>query len=118
MNGLNYKGNFTLGYQMPIFLSMIALQAEGEMFLYDTPNRSDWGDDLMRWTFSHILMFQFTEQLGAALITQFRTRRNFTNFYEHDNNEQVMHYQNRILDKNNPLRLEFYRVAAAVTYKF
>jgi len=107
---------------MPIFLSMIALQAEGELYLYDNDTelmkRSDWGDDMIRWTFSHILMFRFTEQIGAALITQFRTRRNFTNFDEHANNQNVMHYQSRILDRDKPLRLEFYRVAAALTYKF
>jgi len=125
MNGLNYLGNFTLGYQTPAirYLNMIALQAEWEKFLYDNDTadtkRTVWGDDLMRYTFSGIFMFGFTEKFGAAIITQFRTRRNFTNFDEHAANEGgVMYYQNRILDTADPLRIEFYRVAAALTYRF
>ena len=120
MNGLNYLGNFTLGYQMPIILSMVALQAEWAKYLYDTSNRANWGDDLVRWTFSGILMFKFNEKFGSALIVQCRTRRNFTNFDEHKvkDDESVMHYRSRILDTSNPQRLEFYRVAAAITYTF
>ncbi|MCL2231264.1 MAG: hypothetical protein FWC01_09235 [Treponema sp.] len=116
MNGFNYYGNFVIGYQMPIFLSMVALLAEMDLHLYDTPGRAVWGDDLIRWHFSGILNFTITEKLGVAVITQFRTRRNFTNFDEHGN--QSLHFQSRILDTQDPLRLEFYRVAAIMTYKF
>jgi len=117
LNGFNYYGNFVIGYQMPIFLSMVALLAEMDLHLYDTPGRAVWGDDLIRWHFSAILNFTITEKLGVAVITQFRTRRNFTNFDEHDSS-QSLHFQSRILDTQDPLRLEFYRVAAIMTYKF
>ncbi|MCL2186411.1 MAG: hypothetical protein FWB86_11265 [Treponema sp.] len=113
-NGFNYFGNFVLGYQMPIFLNMVAFMAEMDLYLYDGDNRKDWGDDLLRWKFSNILNFKITEQFSIALITQFRTRRNFTNFNE---DKDDLHYQERILNTANPMRLEFYRVAAIVSYK-
>jgi hypothetical protein len=112
-NGFNYYGNFLIGYQMPVFLNFIALLAEADLYLYDMPNRSMWGDDKIRWTFSNILNFTITKQLSVTLITQFRTRRNFN---EPDWKE--LYYQNRTIDNSNRLRLEFYRVAAALTYKF
>jgi len=118
LNGFNYYGNFVIGYQMPIFLSMVALLAEMNQNLYDTPGRSLWGDDLTRWHFSGILNFTITEKFGIALIAQFRTRRNFTNFDEHAEDKPHLHFQSRILDKSDPIRLEFYRVAAIATYKF
>jgi hypothetical protein len=112
INGFNYYGNFLIGYQMPIFLNMIAFLTEMELYLYDTPGRSSWGDDLIRWHFSGILNFKINEQFDIALICQFRTLRNFTE--ETKNN----HYQSRILDTSSPLRLEFYRIAAMLTFKF
>jgi len=112
-NGFNYYGNFLIGYQMPIFLNMVALLAEMELYLYDTPGRSIWGDDLIRWTFSGIFSFEITEQFGVAVLAQFKTRRNFL-----ESNWEDLHYQSRTLNKDDPLRLEFYRVAAAITYRF
>jgi len=123
-NGFNYFGNIVLGYQMPIFISMVAFMAEMDLYLYDgVPsesgiNRNLWGDDLLRWKFSNILNFSITDQFSIALITQFRTRRNFTNFDENKNDYNAVHYQKRILDTSNPVRFEFYRVAAIVSYKF
>ena len=112
-NGFNYYGNFLLGYQMPIFLNTVAFLTEMDLFLYDTPGRSEWGDDLIRWTFSCILNFSITKQLDIALITQFRTLRNFN-----EPNWEDLHYQSRTVNKSNPYGLEFYRIAAAVTYRF
>ena len=112
-NGFNYYGNFLIGYQMPIFLNMVALLAEMELYLYDTPGREMWGDDLIRWTFSGILSFEITKQFGIAILAQVRTRRNFV-----ESNWEDLHYQSRSLDTSNPQRLEFYRVAAAITYRF
>ncbi|MCL2264529.1 MAG: hypothetical protein FWC22_00690 [Treponema sp.] len=117
-NGWNYYGSFVLGYQMPLFLNMAAFMAEMDIYLYNGVSsqsgkpRTDWGDNLIRWRISNILNFQITEQFSVALITQFRSRRNFTAGTEN------LHYQERKLDKSNPLRLEFYRVAAMVSYKF
>jgi len=127
-NGWNYYGNIVLGYQMPqkpIFLQMIAFMAEMKQYLSDfedgagnVVDRGLWGDDLIRWELANILNFEFTDQFSVAVITQFRTRRNFTNYDEHKAKEPYMHYQNRILDKDDPLRIEFYRVAGIISYKF
>jgi len=113
MNGFNYYGNFVLGYQMPLFLNMIGLLAETDLYLYDTPGRSAWGDDMIRWTLSGLLSFEITKNWSVAVLTQFRTHRNFEQA-----NWKDIHYQSRIVDKSNPLRIEFFRVAAAVTFKF
>jgi len=112
-NGYNYYGNFLLGYQMPIFLDTIAFLAEMDLYLYDTPDRSIWGDDLIRWTFSGVLSFTITKKFGIAIITQFRTCRNFTN-----TNWEDLYYRSRIVDPSNPQHLEFYRVAGAFSFKF
>jgi hypothetical protein len=57
VNGFNYYGNFLIGHQMPSVLNLAALLTEAELYLYDTPNRSNWGDDRIRWKFSGILKF-------------------------------------------------------------
>ena len=120
LNGFNYYSNYIIGYQMPkkpLFINMVAFMAEANLHLYNTPNRHLWGDDLFRWHFSGILSFEFTDNFGVALVTQLRTRRNFTNFDERTSNSN-MYYKYRELDTSNPLRLEFYRIAALVTYQF
>jgi len=118
-NGAMYNGVVTLGYQMPkrpIFLNMIALQAEMEMYFYDEPGREKWGDDLMRWRLSPVLQFSFTDKIELYLIAQFWTFRNFTN-YKYSKSENV-HYKSRILDTSNPIRMEFYRAVIMFMYKF
>jgi len=112
-NGFNYYGNLLIGYQMPIFFNMAALLAEADLYLYDTPGRDTWGDDLIRWTFSAVFGFTVTKQFGITLITQFRTRKNYQ-----ESDWRDLHYRNRTLNDSNPLHLEFYRVAAALTYTF
>ena len=111
-NGLNYYGNLLLGYQMPVFINFVALLAEAELYMYNTPNRSKWGDGKIRWTFSNIINFGITKQFGITLITQFRTRTNYL-----ESNWEDLYYRNRTIDNSNPQRLEFYRIIAALTYK-
>jgi hypothetical protein len=111
-NGFNYYANLLVGYQMPVFISMAALLAEADLYLYDLPDRSRWGDEKIRWTFSGIAAFTFTDQFGLALIAQFRTRRNYV-----EPDWEDRYYRSRNIDSSRPLRLEFYRIAAALTYK-
>jgi hypothetical protein len=113
MNGFNYYGNFFIGYQMPLFLNLVGFQTEMSLYLYDTPGRSVWGDDLVRWTFSGILNFNISKQIDVAMITQFKTRRNFL-----ESNWEDLHYQRRTVNTSNPRDLEFYRVAAVLKYRF
>jgi len=111
-NGFNYYGNLLLGYQMPIFLNMVALLAEADLYLYDMPGRSKWGDDIIRWTYSLILNFTVTKNLDIAVLTQFWTLRNFL-----EENWNDLYYRNRTIDKSNPYHLEFYRVGIAMIYR-
>ncbi|MCL2194093.1 MAG: hypothetical protein FWB78_11965 [Treponema sp.] len=112
-NGFSYRGNLLIGYRMPLFLNMVAFQAEADLFLTRLPSGNQWGDDRLRWTFSGLLNFAITESFEIALITQLRTRRNYENL-----NWEDLHFTARTLDTSSPLRLEFYRVVAAFTYRF
>jgi hypothetical protein len=117
-NGFNYYGNLQLGYQMPLILNMVALQAEADLYLTGPDNRDQWGDDKVRWTFSGILNFGITDNFSAMVITQFRTRRNFVEGKESESEAlNAIHYQYRNLDASDPIRLAFYRVALGLTYK-
>jgi len=112
-NGFNYYGNFLIGYQMPIFFDFVALLTEMDLYLYDTPERSKWGDDKIRWTFSGLFNFTFTEKISLTLIAQCRTRKNYQ-----EANWQDLFYRNRTISNSKPVHLEFYRIAAALTYKW
>jgi hypothetical protein len=112
VNGLNYYGNLLIAYQMPIILNTAGFLAEADLYLYDTPNRSQWGDGLLRWTFSALFNFTINDRLSAALLVQCRTRRNYQ-----EPNWKDLYYRNRSLDTSNPLHLEFYRAAVVMTLK-
>lgn len=108
-NGFNYYGNYLLGYQMPLFLDMVGILVEMDTFLYDTPNRERWGDELGRWFFSGLFNVTLTEWFSAAFIVQCRTQRNY--------DDESRFYQDRRLNTADPRRLEFYRVAVIMTFK-
>jgi hypothetical protein len=114
LNGFNYYGNILVGYQMPVFLNTVGILVEMDKYLYDTPSRENWGDEKVRWVFSGLFNFTVTKWFGAALLVQCRTRRN----YEDGDRKNAARYfyQTRTLDRENPLRLEFYRVAAVLTF--
>jgi len=111
-NGANYYGNLLVGYQMPTFVNTIALLSEAHRYLYDTPGRDAWRGDDIRWIFSGVTQFTITKQLEAALIAQFRSRKNYT-----DDNWEELHYRHRAIDESDPWRIEFYRLVLALTYK-
>jgi hypothetical protein len=113
INGFNYYGNLIIGYQMPLFINTAALMAEADLYLYNTPNRSRWGDDKIRWTFSAITNFAISEKFEITLAAQFITMRNYLNPDWED-----MYYRDRNIDSSRPLHLEFDRVAAVLTYRF
>lgn len=112
-NGFNYYFNFLLGYQMPIFFNLVAVFAEGNRYLYDTPDRTKWGEDYFRWTFSLIMNFTLTKNIEITLIPQLWTRRNYL-----EENWSDLYYRNCTVKRSNPYHLEFYRVAGFISYKF
>jgi hypothetical protein len=110
-NGWNYYGNYFLGYQMPIVLNMAGILFEEDLYLYDTPSRKLWGDDIPRWTLGAMLNFTVTKNLQITLLGQWRTMRNFTSQTEANGFYQYR----RIVDSNDKLHVEFYRVALNAT---
>jgi hypothetical protein len=114
-NGFLYYGNFLLGYQMPIFLNTVGLMAEAEKYLYRVSGGDAWGDDLARWTLGGLFNFTITDTFSAALIVQFRTRRNYVQGTEDDLRD--IFYQKRRIDHADPRYLSFYRVAAILSYR-
>jgi hypothetical protein len=113
-NGFRYYGSYLFGYQMPIFLNMTGVMVEMEKYLYTVPGAAAWGDELGRWIFSALFNFTITKNLSAALITQFRTRRNFTEGRQDDIPD--IFYQDRSIKSSDPRYLTFYRVAAIVSF--
>jgi len=108
-NGWSYYGNAFFGYQMPLVLDLVGLLVEGDKYLYDNPEGSKWGDELMRWTIGAVTNFTLTRDLGLTVIGQIRSVRNYT-----VDTRDYGFYQDRILAED-PLRLEFYRIAAILT---
>ena len=108
-NGWSYYGNAFLGYQMPLFLNLVGLLAEGDRYLYNSPGGAVWGDDLMRWTFGAVLNSTLTRSMGLTLIGQIKTVRNFTS-----ETRDFGFYQDRVLQED-PVRLRFHRVVAILT---
>jgi hypothetical protein len=120
-NGFNYYASYVLGYQMPAspVFNMVGLMAESDLYLYDTPsNRSDFGDDLMRWTFSTLFNFQITKTIGTTFIVQFNTQRNYEDRGDLAAYKDTKpYYQDRDLYNGDPLRLDFYRFALILNFK-
>jgi hypothetical protein len=114
-NGWNYYGTYLAGYRMPIVLDTVAVLAEIEKYLYNTPGGDQWGDSLGRWTLSLMLNFAFSKKFNCALAAQFRTLRNYTNYTYGDKNN--VFYQNRILDSDNPRSFSFYRAILILNYR-
>jgi hypothetical protein len=113
-NGFNWYGNFLLGYRMPIFLNTVGLLTEMDKYLYGIPGEADWGGDLIRWTFSGVFNVTLTRRISAALLVQCRTRRNYRDGDRKNGRDYF--YQSRTLDRDNPLRLEFYRAAVVMNF--
>ncbi|MDR1288096.1 MAG: hypothetical protein LBK08_10845 [Treponema sp.] len=115
-NGWNYYGQFFIGYQMPFLFNLAGVQAEVDQFLYNTPGGSFWGDTLGRWIFSGAFNCAVTPRFDALVAVQLRTMRNYKDGDR--NNGAHYFYQYRELDGRSPLRLEFYRVALILSYRF
>ena len=114
-NGWSYYGNYLAGYRMPIALDTVALLAEIEKYLYDTPGGDTWGDSLGRWTFGLLTNFTISKKLSCALLAQFRTLRNYTNYSYRD--QDNLYYRLRDLDFDNPRTLAFYRAVLILNYR-
>jgi len=116
-NGWNYYASYVLGYSMPLapVLDTVALMAEVDKSLYNSPGGDIWGEGLGRWIFSGIANFTLHPRVSTALIIQMQTRRNFgtKNRYDYDH-----YYRDLILENDDGKRhIHFYRAALILSYK-
>lgn len=109
-NGWVYYGNYLLGYQMPVRLNLVGLLIEEEKNLYTTDGRLYWGDDISRWTFGLLGVYEITPTISVTGMVQMRTTRKFEG-----NSGSYGFYQLRNIDRDDPRELEFYR--AGVTFE-
>ena len=122
-NGWNYLGTYILGYQMPLFLNTVALQAEMLKYLYNTPGGDKWGDSVGRWDFGLVMNFAITERFSTLLVTQFRLYRDYKDFEypvsifgnKSGGVDSDLYYHER--EYTDSRTLKFYRVAAVLNYK-
>jgi len=112
-NGWEWNGNLFLGYAMPLPLSLIGFYGEADLALSNTPGRRYWGEDLVWYVFGPLAVVSLGEQLSFAFLTQWQTVRNFT-----PETADKGFYQNRRVDRSDPVRLEFYRAALTAIWKF
>jgi hypothetical protein len=96
-NGLNYKGEYLVGYQMPIILNTVAILLETYMDNIDTNLQIDG----MVFDLGLPMNFSFTDSLNLTVIPQLTTK--------------TTHPDTRVMSKTT---LGFKRVAAMLNYTF
>ncbi len=94
-NGLNYKGDYLVGYQMPLIINMVALLAE----TYLDNIKTDFAVG-MTFDLGLVTNFQFTKNLSLTVIPQI-TNRKIDEFRKITSSD-----------------VRFKRVAAMLTYSF
>jgi hypothetical protein len=97
-------------------LDFVALMAEMDLNLYDTPGKDYWGGNLPAWTFSGIFNFAITPRFGTSLILQMRTVRNYGTS-DLENGEQLWYQDLELRHDNGSQRILFYRAALIFSYK-
>jgi hypothetical protein len=117
-NGFNYYGSYVLGYQMPSFpvLKTVALMAEMKLKLYAEQDGT-YGDDRPWWLFSALANFKINSWFSLATIVQLSLDRNFDNWNFRLGKNNDVFYKNRVLNEDDPLRLNFYRFVAIFSFK-
>jgi len=117
-NGWAYRASYVLGYSMPQspVLDTVALMAEMEKPLYNTPGGDFWGENLGKWVFSGLFNFSVNPKFNIALALQMRTRRNHgsSNF----GTDRDYYYQDfELRTEEGSRRVLFYRAALIINYK-
>jgi len=98
-NGLKYYASFLLGYQMPLALQTVALQAELEGHF---DGRNDYDEiyhgmrpDFMTIHISPVAILKFTEKDELTLQFRFSSRQSFTEEYDTGADRFVLTYAGR-----------------------
>lgn len=106
-NGLTYFGVYTLGYQMPLPINLVALRVETEKSFFKVPagrDKRDWGEDRYSVLFGPVIHFKATQWLAITLIAQWKT------IHVYHSTNPLIFYQNRIIDKSKQDNMYFKRV--------
>lgn len=69
VNGLNYKGEYLVGYHMPLILNLVGIQVETFLHNIDTDSATPLTMDL-----SLVTNFAFTDRLTLMVVPQLTTR--------------------------------------------
>jgi hypothetical protein len=111
-NGWNWYAMYFIGFQPPLPLDLIGIMVEQKKYLYGIEGSEYWGGDLSRWIFGPVANVSIGEKVDLTLSAQFWSVRNYT---EATKDEE--YYENRELDRDDPLRVEFYRAALILNYR-
>ena len=117
-NGFTYSTTTVVAYQMPIVLEMAGVLVETEANMFDNSTRSimsdgGWGSDFIQVRFGGIFNFKISENQGLAILPQFITRPHYT-----DDTVDESYFANRVIDTDNPVYIDFDRIALSYSYNF
>jgi hypothetical protein len=112
-NGWKYLSSVVLGYQMPLVLQMVAVQAEFEGYFDGNAAYNEvyklWNPEFMIASISPVLNFQFTENQSLMAQFRFRSRRGYA-----DASDSIA-----VLDRTYEARQWYFdRIALSYTYRF
>ena len=113
VSGWQYQSSVVVGYQMPLVLSMVALQFEFEGYFdrHDFPDWSQqWNPTFMKVGISPVLEFRFNEKHSLLVQFRFRSRRSFATEVQPDTHDFYYKYAGR--------EWYFDRIGLSYTYKF
>ncbi|MDR1787819.1 MAG: hypothetical protein LBR16_05145 [Treponema sp.] len=113
-NGWVYNGSFVVGYQMPRspVLDTVAFMSEWSRTFYDHP-KGNWGENRTAWIYSIIFNLRLTPNLSAMLGAQMRTLRNYGD--GDPENKAGTFFEDKVIDKDIPELVEFYRALLVLT---
>lgn len=106
-NGWRYMSSYVVGYQMPIFLNLIAMKIDVEKKLFASPAGLDstkWGENLFITTFGPVINFNIKKDYNILLLAQWTTGPVYTS------TDPEIFYQNNVLDSNKKTQVKFYHV--------
>lgn len=110
-NGWKYLASFLIGYQMPIVLQTVGVQAELEGYLNANEAYNEIYHDMnpgfMTVHISPIMVFEFTEKDALTLQVRFSSRQSFTQTYSDKSERLQLDYVGR----------EWYFDRIALSYK-
>lgn len=113
VNGWKYDANFVIGYQMPIMLSMIGLNANLSGYYsanFFDKKYANFNGNFMTVDINPLLQLTFNAHNSMYLLFCFSSRRSFTTRHEKSEEEPMLTFSDR--------EWFFNRIALSYTYTF